>query len=131
MAASRNVIDIGEMLKQGYCNKYGVVSRIDRPDWHAFLEQEMGHSLIIGDGQWEDHYRRCYSRDTVALGADRARIFSTSGWDKTGYVPKKGDPPATVLRPTERVRLILSDASQPAEQRIERALELLESTYAC
>lgn len=86
---------ISELLAQGYrcvSRNHGIVARLDRPDWLAYLEREMGRDLS-DDGQWEDHYRRVYSKDTITFGgAGLPRNFPSSSGSHVGYVPKVGDP---------------------------------------
>ncbi len=87
--------EVEMLMAAGFCrtsNKYGLLSRIDRPDWKAVLEQNMGRDLSFGDGQWESHYRRGYSNDQVEIGSENARRFESSDWNKIGYIPQHYDP---------------------------------------
>ena len=81
-----------ELIRLGYrctSRKYGIISRIDRPDWVLFLIEKLNQpELISGDGSWEDFYRRVYSRDKLELSPSRARKFPTSSWDPIGFVEK-------------------------------------------
>lgn len=68
-------------------NTYRMVSRIDRPDWiewmasqHAPWSRVQGlawvHGLGIGAG---DHYRRCYSKDTLTVSDEVYRLIKRHG----------------------------------------------------
>ena len=83
----------------GYCvtsRKFGLVSRIDRDDWKEYmallyspwsLKVGMDWVSVLGDGA-EDHYRRCYSTDTIEVGQSRAKSFPKSHTTTTGYILK-------------------------------------------
>ncbi len=84
-----------ELIQLGYrrvSNSYGIVARIDRPDWKAFMAAEHPggmswvESLSQQPGSAEDHYRRCYSKDTLELGRSNGRMVPSSDWDATGYI---------------------------------------------
>lgn len=87
-----------EYLKEkGYCrvsNKYRIASRLDKKDWekimakkHSSWDVEKGLSWVnsLGEGA-EDHYRRCYSCDTIE-GIEPAlfKQLPTSSWTVLGY----------------------------------------------
>lgn len=77
-------------------NKYGTVARVDRPDWLEVLAESMGRCVAdfyirgkvneLGHG-WADHYRRCYSKDTIDLPPAIAKLVPGSGSDPVGYAP--------------------------------------------
>jgi hypothetical protein len=87
-----------KLILQGYCrvsNRYGIISRIDRPDWkdsmainHAPWSKEQGmkwvESMSLVDA--EDYYRRCISIDTKELGHSMGMKFPQSAETKTGFV---------------------------------------------
>jgi hypothetical protein len=88
-------------------NKYGLVSRLDRPDWAAHLEKETNRAVDADEiyGQWEDYWRRCRSKDTLEFGAELPRNFPSSSGARTGYRRKPGDPEATVLTWKQRAEI--------------------------
>lgn len=76
-------------------NRHCLVSRVDRPDWREHMAQK--HAPWDPEGQgvaWvkclgkgaADHYRRCYSNDTMTVGPEVSRRIPGSIWDETGYV---------------------------------------------
>lgn len=82
-----------ELIAAGYrrtSNKYGLISRIDRPDWRdviiATTHQTVETMRKATPGMWEDHYRRCHSKDQIELGAWRGKKIPTSNWDPVGFV---------------------------------------------
>lgn len=85
---------IEELVSAGYrrtSNKYGLVSRIDRPDWVEVLADHLGRSPaeLYVRGCWADYYRRVLSNDTLELGPVEGRKVPTSNWDTTGYCEKE------------------------------------------
>ena len=88
------------LIRKGYCrisNRHGIVSRIDRSDWKEYMAKKHSPWSIEAGMEWvsflgtnaEDHYRRCYSKDTIELGSgNRAAIFPASSSTKTGYKDK-------------------------------------------
>lgn len=87
--------------------------------WPA-LERHLHRNLSFQDawdeGQWEDHYRRCFSKDTIEVSPELAKLVPSSMSDKVGYVFKEGDPPKTIFTEAERLQL-----------KIDRALEVCDS----
>ena len=83
-----------ELIRLGYrctSRKYGILARIDRPDWVEFLKHELMREdeeglPNLGDGGWEDFYRRVHSKDKIEISPARARKFPTSCWDPIGFV---------------------------------------------
>lgn len=70
-----------ELKAMGYrmvSRKYGCISRIDSPEWKKKTN-------------CEDHYRRCYSKDSFDAGFYKAVKCGTSCHDKTGYIPLESD----------------------------------------
>lgn len=76
-------------------NRFGHLSRIDRPDWkehmaqrHSPWSKEEGRAWVraLGDGA-SDHYRRVFSKDTREVSREVARLVPTSNWDLAGFVP--------------------------------------------
>lgn len=82
-----------EYTARGYrrvSRKYGMLARIDRPDWreHMAGQHVRGMEWVdnLGSGA-ADHYRRVYSRDRIEIDPTLALQVPTSGWDEVGYVP--------------------------------------------
>lgn len=95
-----SMTNIPLLIAQGYrrtSNKYGMVSRIDRPDWIEVLAKELHRApadfYVPGEpepsGSWCDYYRRCLSKDTITLHVEVARQIPTSSHDPVGYIPKE------------------------------------------
>lgn len=85
------------LIAMGYrrtSRRFGLISRIDRPDWVEFLKsQGLGHAEANSkNGCWEDFYRRVYSKDTLEIG-QFAMAIPPSGWDFTGYIEVEGKVP--------------------------------------
>jgi L-fucose isomerase-like protein len=97
------------LASQGYRRvswKYRIVSRLDRPDWAEHMAAEMRrpvadfcangydnkHRPVYGHtpaANWEDHYRRVYSKDILeGVPQDVFRHIPSSGADRTGYLEK-------------------------------------------
>jgi len=77
----------------GYCvtsRKFGLISRIDREDWKEYMASKhvsgngMAWVKCLGEIGAEDHYRRCYSKDTLEIGS-RARKLPKSHETVTGF----------------------------------------------
>lgn len=75
--------------------KHGHLSRVDRPDWEAYMVQKQAPWDVKGEGmRWlraiglgaADHYRRCYSKDTVIVPKNVSELVGASSWDTIGYV---------------------------------------------
>lgn len=80
------------MVASGYCrtsNKFGLVSRIDRPDWREHMAERayppeygythLGHAWVKNLGtRAADQYRRCYSQDKFEMGRSTGRRFPPS-----------------------------------------------------
>ncbi len=88
------VEDMAKFVALGYrrtSRKYGIISRVDRPDWKEFLARK---GMLIGpgrEGNGADHYRACYSKDKIELGTEFAWLaleVPTSGHDPVGFIPK-------------------------------------------
>ncbi len=86
--------DMAKFEALGYrrtSRKYGIISRVDRPDWKEFLARK---GMVIGpgrEGNGADHYRACYSKDNIELGTEFAYLaleVPTSGHDPVGFIPK-------------------------------------------
>jgi hypothetical protein len=89
-----------DAVAQGYrriSNKHRLVARIDRADWLEVLATEMRRApadFIIRSGAkkgevdpgWNDHYRRCLSKDVVKMSPAEALKVPTSGFDEVGYI---------------------------------------------
>lgn len=104
-------LNLDTLIAAGYrrtSNKYGLVSRIDREDWVDVLiihllpwcddparirdcdmERMECIKSQIGSGMWEDHYRRCCSKDKIELRQAAGKKIPTSQWDATGYIAKE------------------------------------------
>lgn len=91
------------LTAQGYrrtSNKYGIVARIERPDWKerlaAHLERSVAELYAPGKPErvaagWCDYYRRVLSGDRKTLDPALAALVPTSTGDDCGFVqpPKK------------------------------------------
>lgn len=88
---------VEELIARGYrkvSNKYGRLSRIDRPDWLHLLAVHLGRApadfYVPGAekpaGNWCDYYRRVLSKDKVDIDPQLARKAPSSDWDDIGYV---------------------------------------------
>ena len=89
-----------ELMEMGYrvtSRKWGLVSRIDRPDWKEYMAKHHSpHSLeeglewvkLLGEAGAEDHYRRVYSEDTLEV-PELARQMASSCGAVTGAVTGK------------------------------------------
>jgi len=86
-----------ELVARGYrrtSNAYGLISRIDRPDWVEYMAEKMGrapadfYNRATGkvDGMWCDHYRAVYSMDTHIVDLKRIHRIPTSGFDPVGFI---------------------------------------------
>jgi hypothetical protein len=80
--------------------KYGILSRVDRPDWVSVIAYHMFKSpaeFYVLDkpntvgSTWADHYRRCYSKDKFEVSPDVARLIPTSTHDTIGFINDDGD----------------------------------------
>lgn len=87
-----NGTDIAHFVTLGYrrtSRKYGIISRVDRPDWKEFLARK---GMLIGperEGNGADHYRACYSKDKITLEPPSLALdVPTSGHDPVGFIPK-------------------------------------------
>lgn len=90
-----------ELHRQGYrfvSRKWGMVSRIDRPDWKEHmaishspwsLEEGLEWVALIGEEGAEDHYRRVYSKDTIEIEPEYQKkayeVLGSSCGAVTGY----------------------------------------------
>lgn len=64
--------------------KYGMISRIDRDDWQEYMAEKhapwdpQGQGMrwikALGPHHAADHYRRCYSKDTLEIGSKALRL---------------------------------------------------------
>jgi len=82
----QTTLTMGELKQMGYrivSRKYGMISRVDRPDWKEFMRDEKRVKPNA------DFYRRVYSKDTLELGRKVIGKIPTSDWDETGYVDVK------------------------------------------
>ncbi len=94
MSKHYTIEDMPALVALGYrrtSRKYGIISRVDRPDWKEFLARK---GMLIGpgrEGNGADHYRACYSKDKIELGTEFAYLaleVPTSGHDAVGFIPK-------------------------------------------
>lgn len=80
-------------------HKHRILSRIDRPDWVAYMARKMRRTpadfYIDGEdepsGNWADNYRRVYSEDKITVPHDICQMVPGSGHDPIGYGPRPGD----------------------------------------
>lgn len=85
-----------ELIAKGYRRisiKGRLVSRIDRPDWRQYMAAQHSPWDPKGEGmRWacspgmEDHYRRCYSKDTLTVAANIISLIPTSCGSSVGYI---------------------------------------------
>lgn len=82
-----------KLMAQGYrrvSNKHRHVSRIDRPDWATLLSKDMFNRDVAfyydNPRQWEDHYRRCYSKDVLVVDQYTSPHVRGSSGEVTGFV---------------------------------------------
>lgn len=78
--------------KQGYrivSRKYGIIARLDRPDWKEFLREKYPNWFGKGGGfssiselQAADYYRRIYSKDTLEIGRKALTLKIPNSGDK-------------------------------------------------
>lgn len=82
-----------ELTARGYRRvsyKFGIVSRIDRPDYLEVIAKDL-HQTVEDlsrqkPGLWEDQYRRVYSKDTIELGRSEGLKVPSSNYDPIGFV---------------------------------------------
>lgn len=88
-----------EATRLGYrrvSNSHCIVSRVDRVDWLSRLAKSLNRpyeEMLSRSGknpvEWAaDHYRRCFSKDTLVLSPTEYKKVPSSSGDQTGYVPK-------------------------------------------
>ncbi len=113
-------MDTQKLISQGYrkiSNKHRIISRIDKKNWVSIIyEDYFGHNNIgiykavetFYEGkpikefgfmretvEYEakliaDHYRRCYSKDTIEdVSIEIFTKIPSSNWDITGYCDKR------------------------------------------
>lgn len=86
-----------ELTALGYrrvSNKFGMIARIDRSDWLAFMLERQPNWKNSPTSMIADHYRRVISKDVLVVDQDIARRVPTSCHDPVGYI-WIGDPPQT------------------------------------
>lgn len=88
-----------DYIEAGYrkvSNRFGMLSRIDRPDWIEVLARHLHRSpaelYVPGkperpSAHWCDYYRRVLSTDTVTIDPALARHIPNSNHDPVGFVP--------------------------------------------
>lgn len=91
-------LDAKELAKQGYrrtSNRHGMLARVDRPDWKAYMALRHSPWDPEGEGRrWvealgngaADHYRRVYSGDVITVPRKIAGKVPSSCWDAVGFV---------------------------------------------
>ena len=73
-----------ELTRQGYrrvSNKFGMVARIDRPDWLEFMLEQSPHLIA----SLADQYRRVHSQDVLTVPGVAPHV-PTSSHDSVGFV---------------------------------------------
>jgi len=94
-------MNVENLIASGYCrtsNKYGLVSRLDRPDWKEYMAAQhaprnpegagMDWVKLLGPSAAADQYRRCYSQDTLELGRSAGLKFPPSSGGISVYKEK-------------------------------------------
>ncbi len=81
---------------------HGLISRIDKADWYRYMAHQhtpwdpngegIDWVFSMGNASAEDHYRRCYSKDTRTVSLMISKLIPSSGGAVTGYCRKKGEP---------------------------------------
>lgn len=88
--------DLASLGYRRTSRKFGHVSRVDREDWKEYMaekhspwskEEGLRWVECLGTGA-ADHYRRCYSKDTLVLTQTKALGIPCSDHDETGFIPK-------------------------------------------
>jgi len=85
------------LIKRGYRrtnNKYGLISRIDRPDWKEFMAKSHSPWNIEAGMRWveslgesaSDYYRIVYSHDTIEVGQRYGKLIPPSHIDPVEYI---------------------------------------------
>lgn len=90
--------EANKLIAKGYrrtSRKYGLIARIDRPDWKEYmaikhspwsLEEGLVWVRCLGKAA-PDHYRRCYSTSKMEVGQSSGLKIPCSNWDETEYIP--------------------------------------------
>ena len=84
-----------QAMSSGYCitsRAHLMASRIDREDWKT----HMSLKRLPSDPGWADrigrhagdHYRRCYSKDTITVPAGWLKKLPNSGDGPNEFIPK-------------------------------------------
>lgn len=79
-----------ELTSMGYrrvSNKYGMVARIDRPDWLRYMREQHPNWADAPVSMIADYYRRCVSVDVLTVPHEVALGVPTSCHDATGWIP--------------------------------------------
>lgn len=88
-----------ELVARGYrkvSNGHCLVARIDTPNWVDVLARNLRRSPAEfyeskndyqPSGHWCDHYRRCFSHDTLVVSPETLKHIPPSGFDNCGYIP--------------------------------------------
>lgn len=77
---------VAALVAKGYrriSNKYGMVARIDRPDWIEVLPANFKRNA---NANAADYYRRCVSKDVLELPTSVAMMVPNSDNDAVGFV---------------------------------------------
>ena len=88
------MIDLDKLRREGYArvsNKYGHVSRIDRPDWREHMAVGNTAWLEALGNRAADHYRRCFSKDVLQVNPRIAQKLPPSGSGPTEYQPRDSE----------------------------------------
>jgi hypothetical protein len=77
------------LSRMGYrriSNKFGMVARIDRPDWLEVMRKKHPNWENAEVSMIADYYRRCVSKDVLTLPLEVSRWVPSSNHDPIGYV---------------------------------------------
>ena len=105
--AKKKMVATGENLaRQGYCRiskRKNLVARIDVENWVEMLAAHFGKTLhqmfseiLANPGQYEDLFRREWSKAQLEVSLTTARTVPTSAGNNQGYVPRDEDPATEV-----------------------------------
>lgn len=78
-----------KLRRMGYrriSNKFGMVARIDRPDWLDVMLKAHPNWKSSEVSMIADYYRRCVTKDVLTVPLEVSRFIPSSNHDSTGYI---------------------------------------------